>query len=241
MLRCALRLLAPLLTPRTRRPDLVLRHQLDTLIHVGPVIDPHVMAQLGQPLVRHLGPALAPVPQQTHVVPSSLLPAEPVTLDLPHRQHDVRVRCHLAVPVPRPMHVQVRHHAARDELLPHEVPCQCDPFGLGQLARQGKLYFARQHCILATFDSLNLIPKPRACRTISVPRVVGRVPSLWRAVGQHDLRMHYAIFGGVVIGSIETLIQQLGRGTISGGSNGAATGGALDDLDREMIDRHAER
>ena len=34
-----------------------------------------------------------------------------------------------------PMHIEIGHHAAFHELLPHKIPCQRDPLRLGHFAR----------------------------------------------------------------------------------------------------------
>jgi hypothetical protein len=136
MLGPPLRILAPLRPSRPGRPYLVLRLQLDVPLGIGAVIDARIMTQLMQPLVRHLGPALAPTHQQWCRIPAPLLRPEPSFIlvpsrsllchDLPHGQHDVRVRLRFTVRANTPMHVQVGHHAARHELLPHEILRQRD-------------------------------------------------------------------------------------------------------------------
>ena len=78
--------------------------------------------------------------------------------DLAHGQHDVRVRLQLAIRRPAPMHVQVRHHAARDELLAHKILRQPDRLRLGQLTRQGNLDVARKLRVLTLFARLHLVP-----------------------------------------------------------------------------------
>lgn len=79
--------------------------------------------------------------------------------NLAHGQHDVRVRLQLAIRRTGPVHVQVRHHAAPDELLAHEVPHQPDRLGSSQLARQCDLDVAGELCVAALLPGLYLVPQ----------------------------------------------------------------------------------
>src|SRR3546814_11537588 len=81
------------------------------------MVDPRVNIQLGKALVHMVGPRLAPLLQERRAVPLDYLLAEAVRADFTHRQHDMRVRLGLAVLAHVPMHIEVGHHAAFDELL----------------------------------------------------------------------------------------------------------------------------
>jgi hypothetical protein len=67
-----------------------------------------------------VGPALAPLLETLGLVPVADFPAEPVLVDLAHRQHDVRVRLGHAVFVDVPVHVEVGDHALVDKLALHD-------------------------------------------------------------------------------------------------------------------------
>jgi hypothetical protein len=136
-------------SPRAGRADLVLRLQPDPLRIIRPVIEPDIVPEFDQPLIRQLRPTLTPANQYLGAVPVSHLPAKPVRPGLTHRQHDMRVRLRLAVSRPAPMHVEVRHDAVRHELFTHEILRQPDRLRLGQLAWQGKLHLAGKLGVLA--------------------------------------------------------------------------------------------
>ena len=227
MLRRPLRRLAPCRAPRPGRPDLVLRFQSNALLGIRAMVDPHVVPKLCQPLVRQRGPALPPSAQQPPVVPGQHLLAKAVARNLAHGQHDVRVRLQLAIRFPRPMHVEVRHHAACHKLLTNEVLRQRNPLGLRQFARQGELDLARQHRVLAPLDGFHLVPQ---CRAVQ--------PALRRTGGQHDLGMHHARLRREVVRPAKPLVLQLGRRAVGRRRNRAAPLRALDDLGREVVDGH---
>jgi len=126
------------------------------------------------------------------------------------------------------MHVQVRHHAARHELLAHEILRQADRLGFPKLARQADLDVAGELCVLAFLAGLHLVPQRAAIQ-----------PAVRRAVGQHDLPMHHAGLGRVVVIAVEIVVVQALGGTIGGGRNRAAPGGAADHLGGEVVNRHA--
>ena len=143
MLGRSLRILAPCLAPCSRRADLVLRLQPDPLLGMRSMIDPRVVPQRAQPLIRQLSPALAPFRQLRDGIPLPQLRAEPTFPHRAHRQHYMRVRLRLAVSSLAPVHVQVGDHPASNELLEHEVPHQRDRLDPRQLARQGDFDVAR--------------------------------------------------------------------------------------------------
>ena len=235
MLLGALGVLAAHRATGAGRADLVLRLEVEAARGVRAVIDANVLVHLGQPDIDQLGPARAPDPQQRLVVPAALLEAETRLLrmplsrhDPPHRQHDVRMRLRLAVGGPAPMHVQVGHHAARDELLAGEVAHQPDRLALAQLARQGELDLARQHRVAAALDALHLVPQRGAVQ-----------PARRRPLRQQDLGMHEPGLGEVVERAAEALVVQRSGGPVGRRRNRAAPLRALDHLRAEMVDRHA--
>jgi hypothetical protein len=135
--------------PRCRRPDLVLRLKVDPLRLQCAMVDPRINIELGKPLVDMIGPCLAPLLQQLRAVPLAHLLAEPLRPYLAHRQHDMRVRLGLAVLAHVPMHIEVRDHAAFDELLVHEIARELDALRLVQLARNRELNLAGKLRVLA--------------------------------------------------------------------------------------------
>ena len=148
--------------PRRRRSDLVLRLKVDALRLQRPVIYASVNIQLGQPLVDMDTPRLTPFLQQRRAVPFAHLLAEALRPYLAHRQHDMCVRLGLTVLAHVPMHIQVRDHAAFDELLFDEIARELDPLLLVQLARDRELDFARQLRVLALLAGFDLVPQGRA-------------------------------------------------------------------------------
>jgi hypothetical protein len=225
-----LRLLAPLRPALPCRSYLVLRLKGDALRRQGAVINAGVVPQIVQPRVRPLRPPLPPVDEKLRAVPVPRLRPEPVALHAAHRQHDVRVRLRLAVGAPAPVHVQVRHHPARDELLAHEVLRQRDRLGPRQLARQRHLHVARELRIAPALARLHLVPQRRA---VAPPRR--------GAFGQEDLRMHDAGLGREVVVAPQPLIGQPLRRAIRRSGNGAAARCTGNHLGREVVDRHARK
>src|SRR3546814_13183660 len=81
--------------------------------------------------------------------------------------------------------------------------------------------------ILAFFYGLDIIPK-----------LLAVTPLRLGARGQHHLRVYDARLVGEVMRAVEPfIVQPIGR-TIGGSRDGAASGGAADDFDREMKDCH---
>ena len=99
------------------------------------MVDPRINIERRKPFVDMIGPCLAPPFQKLGAVPLAHLLAEPLRPYLAHRQHDVRVRLGLAVLAHVPMHIEVRDHAAFDELLVHEIARQLDALRLIHFAR----------------------------------------------------------------------------------------------------------
>src|SRR3954451_9891867 len=120
------------------------------------------MPELRQALVRLRGPRLAPALKLAEAVPRPHLAPEPVRTGLAHAQHHVRVRLRLALCVDRPMHVEVGHHAARDELLLHELAGERDGLSTDKLARHSELDLAGELRVLALLAGLDLVPQHRA-------------------------------------------------------------------------------
>ena len=198
MLGRTLGILAARLTTHPRRPNLALRLQLDTLRRQCAMVDPDIMAQLGAALVDVIGPALAPAGQLGRSVPLPHLLAEALRPDFAHRQHHMRVRLRLPLRIMIPMHVEIRHHAAVDELGLHEVAGELHAIVAVQLARQGELHLTGELRILAFLRGLDLVPQ---CRAIGKPR---RCP-----LRSQDLGMNHARLGGEVVGAAEPIVMQL--------------------------------
>src|SRR3546814_13230066 len=89
-----------------------------------------------------VGPRLAPLRQERRAVPLDYLRAEAVRAEFTHRQHDMRVRLGLAVLAHVPMHIEVGHHAAFDELLFDELARELDVLLLVQPALTRELTLA---------------------------------------------------------------------------------------------------
>ncbi len=151
----------------------------------------------------------------------------PARQNLAHRQHDVRMRLLAAVPRLRPMHVQVRHHAARHELLTDKVLRQPDRLGASKLAWQQNFDIPRKLRVLPLLAGCDLVPQHAAVQ-----------PALGRAVRQHDLPMHDARLGGVVVVAVELVVVQPLAGSVGGRRDDDAPAGAADHLGREMVDSH---
>ena len=154
MFRRALGRLAPLLPACTGRSDLVLRLKIKALLFEGAMVDADLVPQLRQALVGAGRPRLTPPLQFSNAVPLAHLPAKPLRPGLAHRQHHVRMRLGLAVRVHRPMHVQIGHHPARNELLRDEVARERHPLLSAQLPRQRELHLTGQLCVLALLRRL---------------------------------------------------------------------------------------
>ena len=228
-----LRRLAPLRPALPGRPHLVLRLQRDPLRRQGPMIDPRVVPLLGQPGIRQPGPALPPADQQLRRIPLPRLGAKAPghavlpRLDPPGGQQDMRMRLGLAVGALRPVHADIRHHAARHELPRGEVPRQGDPLRLAELARQRHLHLAGQLRVLALLRRLDRIPQRGAV-----------LPGLRRALGQQHLPVHHPGLGGeVLVAPKPVVVQPLGR-AIGRGGDRAAAAATRDQLGREVVDRH---
>src|SRR3546814_6012810 len=71
----------------------------------------------------------------------------------------MRVRLGLAVLAHVPMHIEVGHHAAFDELLFDELAGELDALLLVQLARNRELDFAGKLRVLALLAGLHLVPR----------------------------------------------------------------------------------
>ena len=162
MLVHSLRVFASAFAPCSRRSDLMLRLQVESLLLQAAVVHRRVDAEFGKTMVDVLAPALAPARELRCAVPLPHLLAEPLRPDSPHAQHHVRVRLGRSVGREIPVHVKVRHHAARDELACHEISCQSDPILTLHLARDRKLHLARQLRVLALLSVLDLVPQCRA-------------------------------------------------------------------------------
>src|SRR3546814_7743581 len=74
----------------------------------------------------------------------------------------MRVRLGLAVRAHVPMHIEVGHPAAFDELLLDELAGELDALLLVQLARNRELDFAGKLRVLALLAGLHLVPQGRA-------------------------------------------------------------------------------
>ena len=229
VIRRPLRFLAARRAPCPRGADLVLRLQRDALLGMRPMIDPEIVPQLRQTLVRQLGPALAPAHQLLGAVPLPRLLAEPLRPNLAHRQHDMRVRLVLAARRAAPVHVQVRHHAVRHELLAHEILRQPNRVGLGKLPRERKLDLTRKLRVLAFLARLDLVPQRRPVQQ-----------TRRRTIGEENLRMHHAGLVGEVVRPAEPLVVQLLGRSIGCRRDRAAPVRTADHLRREMVDRHGQ-
>ena len=196
--------------PHRRRPDLVLRLQLDTLRLVAAVIDPGINIERGQALVDVIRPRLAPLLQQLRAVPLAYLRTEPLRPYFAHRQHDMRVRLGLPVLALVPMYVEVRDHAALDKLLFDKLAGERDALHLAHLARNREFHLPRQLRVLANLASLDLVPQGFAV-----------AKALRRALRQHHFGMDDAGLVRKVMVAPKPLIVQLGRGTIGRTRNGA--------------------
>ena len=230
MLRGPLGILAPVFPPRPGRADLVLRLQRNPLRVIGPMIDPQIMPKLRQPLVRQRCPPLPPFQQQLRPVPLPDLPAETVRPDRARRQHHMRMRLRLSVRSDIPMHVQVRHHPAIDELLAHEIPRQPDAVCLRHLARNRELHLTGKLRIATHLNPLHLVPQHRP---VQQPRR--------RTLRQQHLRMHHAGLVGEVVRAHQTLVFQLRRRAIGRRCNRAPAAGSADHLRMQVVDRHARK
>ncbi|BAK85331.1 hypothetical protein GLX_31700 (plasmid) [Komagataeibacter medellinensis NBRC 3288] len=130
-----LRVLAPLFPTHAGRTDLVLRLKIDPLCHERPMIDPHIQVQFSQPFIGERRPSPPPCQQEFFVIPRAFFRAEPLLVHKPRGQHHMRMGLRLTVLTNIPMHIEIGNYAAFHELLPHEIPCQCDPLRLGHFAR----------------------------------------------------------------------------------------------------------
>src|SRR3546814_7162598 len=152
--------------PRSTRTDTLFPYT--TLFRVAPLrrqramVVPRGNFQLGKALVHMVGPRLAPLLQERRAVPLDYLLAEAVRADLTHRQHDMRVRLGLAVLAHVPMHIEVGHHAAFDELLFDELAGELAALLLVQLARNRDIDFAGKLRVLALLAGLHPVPHGRA-------------------------------------------------------------------------------
>ena len=125
------------------------------------------------------------------------------------------------------MHVEVRHHAARDELALHEVARQGDAVRALHLARDRELHLARQLGVTALLAALDLVPQRRAV-----------VQPFRRADGEQDFRIDDTGLGREIVHALEALVGQLRRRAVGRRRDRAASGGAGDHLGREVIQRH---
>ena len=207
--------------------DLVLRFQLNALIGIGAMVDPRLQPQLRHALVDMRRPSLAPHVQKRRGIPVAVLLPETVRPNVAHRQHDMRVRLRAAVLRLVPMHVEVRDHSPADELLGHEIAGERDALLLVHLARNRELHFTSELRILALLARLHLVPQRGAV-----------IQTLRCALRQHHLGMNDAGLVREIVRSSQSLIGQLGSGTIGGRRDGAGAVGAADDLGAKMIDRH---
>ena len=74
----------------------------------------------------------------------------------------MRVRLRLPVLAHVPMHIEVRDHAAFDELLFDEIAGKLDALLLVHLAWNRELHLAGKLRVLAFFTGLDLVPQGRA-------------------------------------------------------------------------------
>ena len=154
-------ILAPTEPARSCRPDLVLRLKVDALRLQRAMIDMCIDIQFGQTRVDMIGPRDPPFLQQRVAVPVAHLLPEPLRANLAHRQHDMRVRLGFAVLAPVPMHIEVRDHAAFDELLLDEIAGELHALRLVHFARNRELDLTGKLRVLALFPCLHLVPQGR--------------------------------------------------------------------------------
>src|SRR3546814_11957296 len=103
-------------------------------------------------------PRLAPLLQERRAVPLDYLLAEAVRADFTHRQHDIRVRLWLAVLAHVPMHIEVGHHAAFDDLLFDGLSGELALLLLVQIARNRALDVPGQLLVLSLSAGPHLVP-----------------------------------------------------------------------------------
>lgn len=191
------------------------------------MIDARIDIERRETLVHMLGPAFTPFLQEVGAVPVAVLRTEPVLTDLAGGQHHMGMRLRQPVGADVPMHVQIGDHAARHELVAHEVTGQLDPLCFGHLTRDRELDFARQLRVLAQLDRLDLVPQGFPV-----------VETFRRVFRQHHLGMLDAGLVGEIVGSTEPLVVQSRRGAIGSRRQRARPGRAGDHLRREVIERH---
>ena len=158
----------------------------------------------------------------------------PHGVDPPHGQQHMGMWLNLAVAGRAPMHVQVGHHATRDELLAHEVLRQPHRLGLAQLARQGDLDLASQ---LA--PALLTVPAHFAGGHL-VPERLPIQPTAGRSFGQDDLAMDHAFLGQEVLAAAQLLVEQTLARAVGRRRDDPAPLLTADDLGLEVVDRHPE-
>ena len=93
------------------------------------------------------------------------------------------------------MHIQVRDHAARDELPLDKVARQVDPVALVEFARESKLDFAGQLGVLPLLGRFN-----------GVPQAFARPQLLGNAGGRHHLGMDDAALVREIVMAVEPLV-----------------------------------
>jgi hypothetical protein len=135
----------------------VLGLEFDLLHFEAAMIDPCVDIEFSQAPIDALAPGPTLMFKQRGCVPvADLWTKAP---DFAHGQHHMCMRRGLPVRAEVPMHIQVGDHAARDELVSHELACEPDPFFRVELAWNRAFDFARQLRIFANFNGFGFIPQ----------------------------------------------------------------------------------
>ena len=212
---------------RGGRADLVLGLKFDALFFQAAMIDACIAIESGQALVHMLRPGLAPMAEQLRAVPVADLGAKAILRHLAQAQHHMGMGLGFAIGADIPMDIEISDHALIDKLALDEVARQGDALSLGHFAGNGELDFARQLRVLADLGRLDIIPQLFAI-----------LPLVRRAIGQHHFAVDDAGLVGKVMVTIEPLIVEPGGGAIGGSRQRRGAGGARDDFDREMVDRH---
>ena len=155
------------------------------------------------------------------------------------------VRLGVAIGGRAPVHIEVGHHAAGDELLAHEVLHQADRLPLAQLARQGDLDLAGQLTVpgprrsLLPASSVEVGTPERVAGRHLVPQRLAVEPARGCALWQHDLAVDHARLVLVVLRATDLVVEQAFAGPVSGSGDDPASLPPADDLGLEMKDRHA--
>ena len=212
---------------RGGRADLVLRLKANALSLKAAVIDARINIELGKPLVDVVSPTLAPLRDQFSTVPVAHLRAEPVAIDLPHRQHHMRMRLGEAVSPDITMDIEIGNHAAIHKLGLNKVTGKSDALFLIELSGDRKLYLARQLRVLALLRCLDRVPQ-----LLAVGEMLGR------AFRQHHFGMNDTALVGEVMCAIDPLVMQPTCRAIGSSRHSAAPSRAADHFYGEVVDRH---